>query len=955
MLSKLPPGVCWRGGGGGGGGATGLVNKGGGSNRLPGLVTKQQAVELPQIQTSINYCVSTNNLLFSLIITAHDPNTEATSAIEKIYAAYKNELKQTYNSIEEAEDSLDVELGIAPRAEFIDLALVHKRDVDKNDPFLKSTLRGGIDDIVASKTPLQMNDILSAESKSQFVLVEGRPGVGKSVFSLELCRQWDTLESLQDYKLVLHLTLRDEYVQESASLQELLHIYSDNSNLCARMEEELTNSKGEGALFILDGFDELPSSIVRDKKSLLMAVVSGKCSKPGRPKPVPFLPKATRLVTSRPSAVNNRCFPKDQRHVEILGFTDDCKERYAEIAFESEPELLEHFKKFIRSNPVINALMHIPLNCAITVQLYRERFENKEQLPKTMTQLYKALIPTLMKRGMVKTGKWDEDTTIPSFTNLLNEVPGLQEVCKLAFDGLMKKDFQLQFTVSAIDNIQCFGLTKKTTTKQRLEKSSVSSFSFLHLSIQEFLAAWYASGNPELVARAISFTFKDYEVYDEKTVRYLDSGAFIVTPHLYNFGLFLSGMIGTKEIRPSHVYFNLHSFFESQGALGDLKPDYELQEKPVYLSTPIDMYVFGYALVHAPGVDWALNVQTSCDALVSCLHDYNTPKPGCICCLEISAGNLSDLIKDMFVILKGLESLTIYSLNKSCKNDHLLFQGIANIPNLWSLTLAFDHITTQGLQELVNLVSHSTTLYDVTFYFGKECSFKSALGFVSAPMCSWYTAERLGLDQLIAAALSCPTVKYLKVRGFPFKLKEHDIPSTSKIIDVHLCNESHHLDSLLEVRLFDWLSEIYSVSDIPLVKLHLENGCFVPPKVFSEIISIINSSLHPSHSCMTITLDINTYFKSCDIKYLSRALRRDPAIPHRTIKRSRSLCDLKVGREYSLSLYYCLLNEKPPEEPGSVYSCPDLLELQSLHMLRDKVREALVNNNTALWLRLGFR
>ena len=54
MLSKLPPGVCWRrgggGGGGGGGGATGLLNKGGGSSRLPGLV----AVEFPQVQTS-NY------------------------------------------------------------------------------------------------------------------------------------------------------------------------------------------------------------------------------------------------------------------------------------------------------------------------------------------------------------------------------------------------------------------------------------------------------------------------------------------------------------------------------------------------------------------------------------------------------------------------------------------------------------------------------------------------------------------------------------------------------------------------------------------------------------------------------------------------------------------------------------------------------------------------------------
>ena len=54
MLLKLskPPEVCWRGrggGGGGGGGTTGLLNKGGGSNKLPGFVTEQQAVEFPQV------------------------------------------------------------------------------------------------------------------------------------------------------------------------------------------------------------------------------------------------------------------------------------------------------------------------------------------------------------------------------------------------------------------------------------------------------------------------------------------------------------------------------------------------------------------------------------------------------------------------------------------------------------------------------------------------------------------------------------------------------------------------------------------------------------------------------------------------------------------------------------------------------------------------------------------
>ena len=45
MLNKLPPRVCWRGGGGGGGNMQACYIKEGGSNRLPALVTKQQAVD----------------------------------------------------------------------------------------------------------------------------------------------------------------------------------------------------------------------------------------------------------------------------------------------------------------------------------------------------------------------------------------------------------------------------------------------------------------------------------------------------------------------------------------------------------------------------------------------------------------------------------------------------------------------------------------------------------------------------------------------------------------------------------------------------------------------------------------------------------------------------------------------------------------------------------------------
>ena len=65
LLNKLPPAVCWR--GGGGGGATGLLNKGGGSNRLPALVTKQQAVEYAQVLTSLH-----NNVFAHHTVTNHN-------------------------------------------------------------------------------------------------------------------------------------------------------------------------------------------------------------------------------------------------------------------------------------------------------------------------------------------------------------------------------------------------------------------------------------------------------------------------------------------------------------------------------------------------------------------------------------------------------------------------------------------------------------------------------------------------------------------------------------------------------------------------------------------------------------------------------------------------------------------------------------------------------------------
>ena len=70
-----------------------------------------------------------------------------------------------------------------------------------------------------SKIPIAMDNIVTPDS--HFVLAEGPPGIGKSTLCWELCRQWDTLKSLQDYKIVLQLKLRERRVQNASSLQEI--------------------------------------------------------------------------------------------------------------------------------------------------------------------------------------------------------------------------------------------------------------------------------------------------------------------------------------------------------------------------------------------------------------------------------------------------------------------------------------------------------------------------------------------------------------------------------------------------------------------------------------------------------------------------------------------------------------------------------------------------------------
>ena len=860
------------------------------------------------------------------------------------------------------------ELSTAPhnRITFIDLVLVKKveRASDKACvPSVANSLSATTNRPIPGHTDadtrlaadpsaqLKMDEVLELDSDVKFVLVEGAPGIGKTFFCSELYRKWATLQSLQEFNIALHLKLRQERVQTAKSFFDILAFFHLDAEFCARVEKEIYDSDGKDVLFILDGFDELPSLLIRDTNSFIMKIIRGQCG----------LSKATRLVTSRPSALHDRdrYFPCKRTHVEILGFTKERILQYAKSALESDPSF-EHFKEFLNSSSrnAIYSLMHSPVVCAIVLSIYRSGFV-KKLMSKTMTQLYQTLLQVLIRRDMIKRGELSEDTPVPSFKSLPSEVPDLKKVCKLAFDGLFSEKVQIEFTVLDAD-FQSFGLL--TGIRERdMYRGLKTTFSFLHLSIQEFLAALYVSWNTQsgFVSKVVSEAFE------------LEVGYSFIKPHLYNFGLFLAGMIGCSSFPRCASLYALYCLFEAQGA--EVMFVEKIFGGQIYLYSPMEFYIFGYALLNVSAV-WDTTVLSSCsfDTLVSSLTYYAQPGGkvlGTIAELNADLDQLStsppflhllqsvwsltledcDSPGKLLEILPALQSLESIALSMKYHHDNsLVYRALSKgFYHLRNLDLEFDHIDYEDLDQLVETLQSQPF---ESMRFSSERSYQYKL---------FTPAREVDCNRLIVAALSLPTLKSLSVTNFLFTLKKNDIPENLKCVHLNftICVNFHSYS------LIDSLFSIVDMCAVPTLiqKFEFEFPPFCRCSLFSFLANL-NSSFD-SNSSLQLEWHPIADIGPCDCKHLSHALRQDPAITRHGLRRSRSLDDLKCvtskQTEESVRAYFRHIVRVAPDSsycitrrPVSVHhhSCPDLFELQSLHKLHPRMIEGL-SQSAARWLR----
>ena len=376
------------------------------------------------------------------------------------------------------------------------------------DGYTRAMVEDGNIDVILQKKDctIDFDDVArglpQTDSSQNVIVVEGAPGVGKSTFAWEFCRKWVRGEIAQQYQLVLLLRLRDDRISKARSLEDL--IYHPRPDICQGVLHELLGNGGINTLIILEGFDELPDD-QRKLSSIFGQLILGN-----------VLLHATILVTSRhwaTSAVMRKIGHRVFQHIEVLGFTEESIERYVTSVFtgkevgahsveESPDEVSEKAKKniddvmkYLDTYPQIKACMYIPLNAAIVVSIYQESKKRNYILPKTLTELYCALTRNLLLRyldGHEEYGK--KEWYIDSFEN---DLPGevytqLLSISKIAYDGISRKwgkSVQLIFS-DLPAGFETLGFMQ-SVSQLYVKHGQRMSHNFLHLTVQEFLAALY--------------------------------------------------------------------------------------------------------------------------------------------------------------------------------------------------------------------------------------------------------------------------------------------------------------------------------------------------------------------------------------------------------------------------------------------------------------------------------
>ncbi|XP_064391358.1 NACHT, LRR and PYD domains-containing protein 12-like [Halichondria panicea] len=374
-----------------------------------------------------------------------------------------------------------------PTKTIFKLAMIQKEEIQRgriDDEFVRLTITGKIDDILLQKTPVNLTNIFpEIEDTRNFVLIEGAPGSGKSTLALHICQEWAKGKLFQQFDIAILVRLRDPLVREAKTIEDLLPCR--NSTLACQIGATISGTDGKGVLWVLDGWDELPSDLPRH--SIINKLIRPDMSQKGA------LHESAVIVTSRPSS-SAELHPLVSSRVEVLGFNPHELEQYFTECLKGDSQAVQTLLERIRENPVVEGSCYLPLNASIVVNCF---LSDNHSLPTSNHGIFTSIVQSSLKRYLQeKLGKTTPVGDITSPDSLPSEISTQTvQMCQLAYHGIEKNkatftdgDLAALCITKDISNV---GLLQ--TVPSIISDGHLVYYCFLHLSIQELLAAIHIS------------------------------------------------------------------------------------------------------------------------------------------------------------------------------------------------------------------------------------------------------------------------------------------------------------------------------------------------------------------------------------------------------------------------------------------------------------------------------
>ena len=343
------------------------------------------------------------------------------------------------------------------------------------------------DAVKASKATTDISEILAPlelSDKAQTILIEGAPGIGKTILLKHIAYSWAEQGILQKYELLLLVYLRDPIVQKMSTTEQLFQYLckpfgSNATKIAITCSEYFLENNGKTLTLLLDGYDEIPEEL---RGNGLIADILNR----------QVLPDCGLVVSSRPHA-SVLLRKQATLRVDILGFTEEQRKHYIEHSLNDQSQI-KQLTTYLDQHNIISSLCYLPFNILLLLFLYKQGFP----LPDNVTELYNIFICLTIRRNLTKYGIIAKQAIID--INSLPEPYGkfIQQLSNLSLQALHKN--QLIFTLDEVKQfcpqvesipgaLNAFGLLQAIEHVSIFE--TTKTFNFLHLSLQEFLSANY--------------------------------------------------------------------------------------------------------------------------------------------------------------------------------------------------------------------------------------------------------------------------------------------------------------------------------------------------------------------------------------------------------------------------------------------------------------------------------